>query len=137
MPSPRRRDSPLAERPIPPGRALRLFTGDARDSGGAPPEGKTKGDDENLGGYHCWAFFRVPGKTWVPVDCSEANRNADKRDYFFGGHTSNRVTLSTGRDLTLVPAQEGAPLNYFLNPHAEADGKPVRTDKIWSYRDLN
>jgi len=93
--------------------------------------------DEKLGGYHCWAFFRVPGKTWVPVDCSEANRNADKRDYFFGGHTSNRVTLSTGRDLTLVPAQEGAPLNYFLNPHAEADGKPVRTDKTWSYRDLN
>lgn len=93
--------------------------------------------DEKLGGYHCWAFFRVPGKTWVPVDCSEAARFADKKEPFFGGHTSNRVTLSTGRDITLEPKQEGAPLNYFLNPYAEADGKPVKTDKSWSYKDLD
>lgn len=93
--------------------------------------------DEKLGGYHCWAFFRVPGKTWVPVDCSEAARFADKKELFFGGHTSNRVTLSTGRDITLEPKQDGAPLNYFLNPYAEADGKPVKTDKSWSYKDLD
>jgi hypothetical protein len=96
-----------------------------------------KGKVEPPGGYHCWAFFRVPGKTWVPVDCSEAARFADKRDYFFGSHTSNRVTLSTGRDLVLEPRQDGEPLNYLLNPYAEADGKPVKTDKAWSYRDLN
>ena len=92
--------------------------------------------DEKLGGYHCWAFFRVPGKTWVPVDCSEASRIPERKDYFFGGHTANRVTLSTGRDLTLAPAQDGAPLNYFLNPYAEADGKAVKTDKAWSFKDL-
>jgi transglutaminase-like putative cysteine protease len=92
---------------------------------------------EPLGGYHCWAFFRVPGKTWVPVDCSEASRFARYREYFFGNHTSNRVTFSTGRDLTLEPRQDGAPLNYFLNPYAEADGRPLNTDKTWSYRDLN
>jgi hypothetical protein len=28
-----------------------------------------KGSNEPLGAYHCWAFFRVPGKTRVPVDC--------------------------------------------------------------------
>ena len=94
-------------------------------------------NEEKLGGYHCWAFFRVPGKTWVPVDCSEASRIAERKDYFFGGHTPNRVTLSTGRDIALVPAQEGAPLNYFLNPYAEADGKPVKTDKTWSFKDLD
>jgi transglutaminase-like putative cysteine protease len=92
---------------------------------------------EKLGGYHCWAFFRVPGKTWVPVDCSEASRFGDRREFFFGGHTSNRVTLSTGRDLVLVPPQEGEPLNYFLNPHAEADGKPVAAEKAWTCRDLD
>ena len=92
--------------------------------------------DEKVGGYHCWAFFRVPGKTWVPVDCSEASRIPERKDFFFGGHTSNRVTLSTGRDITLAPAQEGAPLNYFLNPYAEADGKPVKTAKAWSFKDL-
>lgn len=96
-----------------------------------------KGRSEPLGGYHCWAFFRVPGKTWVPVDCSEADRFPDRKEFFFGGHTSNRVALSTGRDLTLEPPQAGEPLNYFLNPYAEADGQPVNTDKTWSYADLN
>ena len=95
-----------------------------------------KGKEEALGGYHCWAFFLVPGKTWVPVDCSEADRFADKKEYFFGKHTPNRVTLSTGRDITLAPAQDGAALNYFLNPYAEADGKAVKTEKSWSFRDL-
>jgi transglutaminase-like putative cysteine protease len=92
---------------------------------------------EKLGGYHCWAYFRVPGKTWVPVDCSEAMRLPERNDFFFGGHTSNRVTLSTGRDIVLEPKQAGPPLNYFLNPYAEADGKPVKTDKTWSFQDLD
>ncbi|MEW6159241.1 MAG: transglutaminase-like domain-containing protein [Verrucomicrobiota bacterium] len=96
-----------------------------------------KNSSEKLGGYHCWAFFRVPGKTWVPVDCSEADRYPQRKQFFFGGHTSNRVTLSTGRDLILNPTQQGPPLNYFLNPHAEADGKTVPCDKSWSYHDLN
>ncbi len=96
-----------------------------------------KGTVEPLGGYHCWAFFRVPGKTWVPVDCSEADRFPERTEYFFGGHTANRVTLSTGRDLALVPKQDGPPLNYFLNPYAEADGKPVKAEKAWTFRDLN
>lgn len=92
---------------------------------------------EPLGGYHCWAFFRVPGKTWVPVDCSEADCLPERKEFFFGGHTSNRVTLSTGRDLMLEPKQRGGPLNYFLNPYAEADDKPLKTDKTWSYKDLD
>jgi transglutaminase-like putative cysteine protease len=96
-----------------------------------------KGKQETLGGYHCWAFFRVPGKSWVPVDASEADRFPDRAKYFFGGHTSNRVTLSTGRDIVLAPKQDGAPLNYFLNPYAEADGKPVTCGKTWTYKDAD
>jgi transglutaminase-like putative cysteine protease len=95
-----------------------------------------KGADEKLGGYHCWAFFRVPGKTWVPVDISEADRFPDRKEFFFGNHTSNRVTLSVGRDLVLEPKQDGEPLNYMLNPYAEADGKPVPTTKDWTLKDL-
>ena len=95
-----------------------------------------KGSTDPVGGYHCWAFFHVPGKSWVPVDCSEADRFPARREYFFGGHTPNRVTLSTGRDIILDPPQAGEPLNYFLNPYAEADGKPMKTDKSWSFRDL-
>jgi transglutaminase-like putative cysteine protease len=96
-----------------------------------------KGKIEPPGGYHCWAFFRVPGKSWVPVDASEADRFPDRAEYFFGSFTSNRVTLSTGRDLVLEPKQDGPALNYLLNPYAEADGKPVKTDKTWSYKDLD
>lgn len=95
-----------------------------------------KNSKEALGGYHCWAFFSVPGKSWVPVDCSEADRFPERKDFFFGGHTPNRVTLSTGRDITLEPQQQGEPLNYFLNPYAEADGQPVKTEKTWTFRDL-
>jgi transglutaminase-like putative cysteine protease len=93
--------------------------------------------EEKPGGYHCWALFRIPGKTWVPVDCSEAMRFPARKEFFFGGHTSNRVTLSTGRDITLEPRQAGEPLNYFLNPYVEADGKPLKADKSWSFKDLD
>jgi transglutaminase-like putative cysteine protease len=93
--------------------------------------------EEKLGGYHCWAFFRVPGKTWVPVDCSEADRFPERASYFFGAHTPNRITLSTGRDIDLVPQQAGPPLNYFLNPYAEADGQPIATNKSWSFKEAS
>jgi transglutaminase-like putative cysteine protease len=95
-----------------------------------------RGKQETPGGYHCWSFFRVPGKTWVPIDASEADRFPERADYFFGAHTPNRVTMSVGRDLVLEPPQQGEPLNYLLNPYAEADGKPVGAEKVWSYRDL-
>ena len=96
-----------------------------------------KGAEEKLGGYHCWAFFRVPGKTWVPVDISEADRFPERKEFFFGNHTPNRVTLSVGRDLVLEPKQDGEPLNFLLNPYAEADGKSVPTSKDWTLKDLN
>jgi transglutaminase-like putative cysteine protease len=77
-----------------------------------------------LGGYHCWAEFRVPGRGWVPVDVSEGDKEAMRYELCFGGHTANRVTLSSGRDLVLEPAQAGEPLNYFVNPYAEVGGLP-------------
>ncbi len=89
------------------------------------------------GGYHCWAEFHVPGKTWVPVDISEADKDPRRVEEFFGGHTSNRVTLSTGRDLNLEPRQAGEPLNYFLFPYAEVGGQALGADQcskttIWT-----
>lgn len=97
---------------------------------------KTEGWQAAPGGYHCWAAFRVPGKTWVPVDISEADRFPERTEFFFGGHTSNRVTLSAGRDITLEPAQAAPPLNYLLDPYAEVDGKPHAASKTWFFQDL-
>jgi hypothetical protein len=75
-----------------------------------------------IAGYHCWADF-YNGAAWVPIDISEAWKHPENRDYFFGHHDVNRVQFTIGRDLQLSPAQDGAPLNYFIYPYAEVAGK--------------
>jgi transglutaminase-like putative cysteine protease len=76
-----------------------------------------------IAGYHCWSDFYVDGKGWIPVDISEAWKHPEKRDYFFGSHDVNRMQFSMGRDLRLNPAQHGKPLNYFVYPYVEVDGR--------------
>ncbi len=85
-----------------------------------PPNQK----EGEIGGYHCWALFHVAGHGWVPVDISEADKAPEMKDYYFGNLTADRVTFTVGRDLELVPKQDGEPLNYFICPYAEVDGKP-------------
>ena len=58
------------------------------------------------------------------MDISEAWKAPAKHDYFFGNLDANRIRFSTGRDLTLEPKQQGPPLNYFVYPYVEVDGKP-------------
>jgi len=81
-------------------------------------------------GYHCWAKFHPTGRGWVPVDISEANKNPSRRDYFFGHLDENRIAFSTGRDITLVPKQNGPPVNFFIYPYVEVDGKAVAAEQI-------
>jgi transglutaminase-like putative cysteine protease len=87
-------------------------------------------------GYHCWAELYVRGQGWVPLDASEAVKQPARRAYFFGHHDENRLEFSRGRHLTLCPAQQGPPLNFFIDPYAEIDGKPHATiDRSFSFRD--
>lgn len=79
-------------------------------------------------GYHCWAEFWVPDFGWVPVDASEAWKDQNLRDFYFGSLDDNRFRLSLGRDIR-VPGMKGEPLNYFLSPYAEVDGKPVKAER--------
>ncbi|HUE69391.1 MAG TPA: transglutaminase domain-containing protein [Pirellulaceae bacterium] len=91
-------------------------------------------------GYHCWAFFYLDGHGWVPVDISEADKDPSLKDYYFGRLTEDRVTFSVGRDLTLVPKQAGEPLNFFVHPYVEVDGKQWPNEKIklqMAYQDLD
>jgi transglutaminase-like putative cysteine protease len=119
-----------------------LFIGMMRASGiparfeiGFPlPDSNNEGD---IPGYHCWAEFYLNGTGWVPVDASEAWKNPAKRDYFFGAHDVNRVFFTYGRDLHLSPDQKGDPLNYFIYPYAELDGKPFTgLQTQFSFRDV-
>jgi len=93
----------------------------------------------DIGGYHCWAYFKPESKGWIPVDISEANKNPNMTDYYFGNLTENRVGFSIGRDLELVPKQDGPALNFLIYPYVEVDGKPYNGDKVkrqFSFEDV-
>jgi transglutaminase-like putative cysteine protease len=99
------------------------------------PSDKHSGE---IAGYHCWSDFYVEGRGWIPVDISEAWKHPDKREYFFGSHDVNRVQFSMGRDLSLNPAQQGKPLNYFVYPRVEVDGKEYPNVSLaFSFADEN
>ncbi len=85
-----------------------------------------------IAGYHCWVWFNDPQRGSVPLDAADARRWADAGDQatsdsLFGSLVLERsaVAVSRGRDLTLSPPQKAGPLNYFIYPYAEADGKSV------------
>ena len=52
------------------------------------------------------------------------------KDYYFGNLTEDRVTFCGGRDLELIPKQDGDPLNFFIYPYVEVDGKKYAADKV-------
>jgi transglutaminase-like putative cysteine protease len=107
----------------------------ARFEMGIPiPTNKQEGE---IAGYHCWAEFWLYGRGWVPVDISEAWKDPARREYFFGAHDINRVQFSLGRDITLDPAQAGSPINFFVYPYVELDGKEHRNVAAhWEFRDV-
>jgi transglutaminase-like putative cysteine protease len=102
------------------------------------PEQRGAGE---IAGYHCWAEMYVKGE-WVPVDSSEAakalaNGDVAKKDYFYGHHDENRIEFSRGRHITLSPTQKGEPLNFFVYPYAEVDGKKHdAVDRKFGYADV-
>jgi len=83
-------------------------------------------------GYHCWAEAYDPALGWLPLDASEA-RKTGRPDAYFARLPSDRVAFSVGRDLVLSPPQDGAPLNYFIYPYVEVEGRAVPTPP-WSFR---
>ena len=108
----------------------------ARFEIGFPLAKKSRGQ---IGGYHCWAWFYTESKGWIGVDISEADKHPKLKEYYFGHLTPNRVAFSIGRDIELVPKSDSGPLNYFVYPHVEVDGKVWPKDNIkleLSYQDI-
>ncbi|MFI5386870.1 MAG: transglutaminase-like domain-containing protein [Fimbriimonadales bacterium] len=94
-----------------------------------------------IGGYHCWTWFYDDQKGWLPLDASDGRRwldagKPDVKDRLVGSLVLERaaVAFSKGRDLTLSPKQAGPPLNNFIYPYAEADGKVVEAKWELSYK---
>ncbi|MEK7485167.1 MAG: transglutaminase-like domain-containing protein [Planctomycetota bacterium] len=101
-------------------------------------DGKTEGDV----GYHCWALSWDAKNGWFPVDISEgwkgpnAKNKPELAEYYFGNHCVNRVQFTAGRDITLNPKQDAAPLNYFIYSYSEADGVLLPTTAKFQFKDL-
>jgi transglutaminase-like putative cysteine protease len=106
--------------------------------GAAFPPGMQSGDITSYKcGYHCWTRFFIPGIGWVPADVSEAARNPEKRSYFFGAIDEDRVLLSCGRDIVMVPTGRGGPENFFTEPRIEkASGQAVTYEKRLEFANL-
>lgn len=83
-----------------------------------------------VAGYHCWAWFFLEGRGWIPVDISEADKHPELREYYFGNLTADRVMFSQGRDLQLTPKSAQESLNFFIYPHIEIADQPLPKEKL-------
>ncbi len=80
--------------------------------------------------YHGWAEFYLQGIGWIPVDPAAGKRTPARRKYYFGALDPDRLAISIGRDIVLIPPQAGDPLNYLVNPYWEGDTKPMPTPYV-------
>ena len=94
-------------------------------------------DEGTIEGYHCWADYFIDGEGWYPVDISEADKNPDKKDYFFGTVNEHRVDMMIGRDFVLDEYNNGV-VNLFIYPLLEIDDESsLDFTKRFSYQNLN
>jgi transglutaminase-like putative cysteine protease len=89
-----------------------------------------------VSGLHSWAHFYRQGSGWFPLDLAAADLDPGRADYYFGHLSTNRVTLSCGRDILLDPVQAGSPLSFFSHPYAEQGGLDVSLDLDIRFQDL-
>ncbi len=99
--------------------------------------GEAAGSTGNIGGYHCWAYFYDQSEGWRPVDISEADKNPDKAEFFFGNLDENRLEMIGGRDIVLSPEPAAGSLNLFIYPYVEVNGFPSsKVDKAFTRTNL-
>lgn len=99
------------------------------------PENKQEG---KISGYHCWAEFYIKDKGWVPIDASEASKNPEKRNFFFGSLDPNRVTFTIGRDIPLKTSNgQIKKVNYLIYPYVLLNNQIYNKYKTsFSFKDI-
>ncbi len=100
------------------------------------PENKKEG---KISGYHCWAEFYVKEKGWIPIDASEAFKNPQKQDFFFGSLDPNRVSFTIGRDIPLKTGNgQVKKVNYLIYPYVLINNENFNHFQTeFSFKDLN
>ncbi len=94
------------------------------------------GESGKVGGYHCWADYYIENKGWYPVDISEADKDPEKIDYFFGTVCNNRLEMMVGRDFKLKGYELGF-VNLFIYPIMEINDKAsYQYKKNFTYKNL-
>ncbi|NOZ03727.1 MAG: transglutaminase domain-containing protein [FCB group bacterium] len=78
----------------------------------------------NIKGYHCWTDFHIPGRGWIPVDISEADKHPGKRNYYYGTLDNRRVDFTIGRDIPLPEGTAEDVVNYIIFPYVKLNGNP-------------
>lgn len=99
------------------------------------PTDREKGE---IGGYHCWLQFYLPDVGWTPIDASEADKNPELKDMYFGTQPANRIRFTAGRDLQLGEDHDSRPLNYFIYPRVEVnDAVYEAVETNFSYEEVS
>jgi len=80
------------------------------------------GNKGEISVYHTWSEFFDLDLGWLPVDITNAIKEKDYRESYFGGLDSNRIEFSIGRDI-VFPKSKAGPVNFAIYPHVEIDGK--------------
>jgi transglutaminase-like putative cysteine protease len=98
------------------------------------PETRPEG---TISGYHCWVEFYLPEIGWFPIDASEAFKHPEKRATFYGTQPADRIHFTTGRDLRLGAGHRSRPLNYFIYPYVEVEGRSYEgpIEKTFLYKE--
>jgi transglutaminase-like putative cysteine protease len=90
-----------------------------------------------INGYHCWADYYVEDEGWYPVDISEADKDPNRKDYYFGTVDNNRLEMMVGRDF-ILKGYESKVVNIFIYPIMEInDKKSLDFSKSFSYKNLS
>ena len=95
-----------------------------------------EGDEGIVKGYHCWADYYIDQEGWYPVDISEADKDPNKAEYFYGNVCKNRVEMIHGRDFELE-SHTNNPVNLFIYPLLEIDDVESNNfTKVFSYKNI-
>lgn len=74
--------------------------------------------------YHCNVEVYLPNVGWIPLDISHAKKGRGTKEFYFGSLDNLRLKLGRGRNIELVPRQDGKRLERLLHrPYVEIDGK--------------